>query len=314
MSKIPYFFDTPVPKYFRETGWFDNENTFKFVNWAFARCSTQAHKVVVDSKEITLAPFEFIAGRLTSPKECFLTEKQFRGQLNSLLDADLLKKGANSRANRFTTYIWVTERFCRIEGQQKGRLRANKGPTKGHNQEQRNKDCRYKFTDAASPSVTFSADKKKSVFPSVDTKKSAFKGNVKFSDEQLATFEWLQTLDGLDTSMDTLSWWARQYSLTRLDQVYHEAKKRKPKSLGAYMQRLLKKDAVVISGRVEVNAEFAKSFKDANSWINFEIHQKYGIIKHGNQTIEIEFNAEPVEFAKYLIQKYKTFEGREETG
>jgi hypothetical protein len=135
MSKIPYFFDTPVPKYFRETGWFDNENTFKFVNWAFARCSTQAHKVVVGSKEITLAPFEFIAGRLTSPKECFLTEKQFRGQLNSLLDADLLKKGANSRANRFTTYIWVTERFCRIEGQQKGQQRANRGPTKGHDQE-----------------------------------------------------------------------------------------------------------------------------------------------------------------------------------
>jgi hypothetical protein len=150
MSEIPYFFETPIPKYFRENGWFKNPNTILFINWAFSRCSTQSHKVVMDNKEITLEPFEFIAGRLTSPKECFLTEKQFRGQLFSLLSAKLLKKGANSRANRFTTYIWSTECFSKNKVQQKVQPRANSGPTQGHNQDI--KKDRYKEDHHPNPS------------------------------------------------------------------------------------------------------------------------------------------------------------------
>ena len=128
MSEIPYYFETPVPKYFRENGWFDNENTFKFVTWAFSRCSTRSHKVVMQGKEIILAPFEFIAGRVSSSKECFLTEKQFRGQLFSLLDAGILKKTANSKANQYSCYIWVTTAFDKIQGQREGQRRANEGP------------------------------------------------------------------------------------------------------------------------------------------------------------------------------------------
>lgn len=135
MSEIPFYFDTPVPSYFRESGLFDNENTFKFVTWAFSRCSTESRKVFLKKPqlELILEPFEFIAGRLTSPKECFLTEKQFRGQLISMQKAGFLKKGANSRANTFSTYIWVTERFSKTQGQPKGQRRANRGPTEGHN-------------------------------------------------------------------------------------------------------------------------------------------------------------------------------------
>lgn len=135
MNQIPYIFGAPVPKYFRENGWFENENTFKFVHWAFARCQCIAHVEVMDSQEILLQPFEFIAGRLTSHHECFLTEKRFRGQLISMQKAGLLKKTANSRANRFTCYIWVTDRFSENEGQQKGRPRANRGPTEGHKED-----------------------------------------------------------------------------------------------------------------------------------------------------------------------------------
>ena len=60
MSKIPYAFQTPVPTYFKENGWFEDENTFKFVNWAFSKCSTQSRKVIYDNIEIILEPFEFI--------------------------------------------------------------------------------------------------------------------------------------------------------------------------------------------------------------------------------------------------------------
>ncbi len=144
-NKIPYFFETPVPKYFRETGWFKNENAFKFVCWAFSRCSSQSHKVILDNKEVLLEPFEFVAGRLTCSEECFLSEKQFRGQLFSMIESGLLKKGANSKANRYSTYIWVTSAFSKYEGQQKVQQRANSGPTHGHNQEEKN--IRYKEKD-----------------------------------------------------------------------------------------------------------------------------------------------------------------------
>lgn len=111
MYKIPFTFETPVPKYFRETGWFKNKNTMTFVTWAFSKCSTQTRKVIMDGREITLAPYEFIAGRRSGSAECFLSEDAFRYQLNRLMKSGLLKKTPNSSMNRFTCYIWSTECF-----------------------------------------------------------------------------------------------------------------------------------------------------------------------------------------------------------
>jgi len=132
MSKIPYTFITPIPQYFLNNGWFKNENTWKFVMWAFSRCQNVPRKIVICGTEIILEPYEFIAGRLTSSVECFLTEKEFRGQLNFMIRGGILKKGANSRANRFSTYIWVMSHFSNGKGQLEGRPRANRGPTEGH--------------------------------------------------------------------------------------------------------------------------------------------------------------------------------------
>jgi hypothetical protein len=150
MSKIPYLFETPIPKYFKEMGWFKNENTWKFVSWAFAKCSNQSYTTVYDNCEITLQPYEFICGRNKSSAECFLTSKQFRGQLIMLCNEGILKKGANSKANRFTSYIWVVDRFSNNKGQLNGQQRANLGPTEGHNLEEKNR--RYKEDHRSFPS------------------------------------------------------------------------------------------------------------------------------------------------------------------
>lgn len=132
VSKIPYFFETPIPKYFREKGLFKNEKTWKFVSWAFSKCSNQPRTIIYDNCEITLQPYEFICGRNSSSAECFLTPKEFRGQLDSLIKLGLTQKGANSKANRFSTYIWVTSKFSDNKGQLAGQLtgqhRANSGP------------------------------------------------------------------------------------------------------------------------------------------------------------------------------------------
>lgn len=154
MSKIPYFFETPVPKYFRENGWFDNENTWKYVTWAFSKCQTQSHKTVIEGKEITLAPYEFISGRLSSPKECFLTENTFRNQQKVLLKAGFLKKTPNSKTNHYTCYIWVTERFNKNDNQQNNQPRTNHAPTINHKSE----DKKRRYTESH-PSIPSSEKK-----------------------------------------------------------------------------------------------------------------------------------------------------------
>jgi hypothetical protein len=73
------------------------------------------------------------------------------------------------------------------------------------------------------------------------------------------------------------------------------------------MQKLLKKGAVVQSGRVEKNALAAQQFKDLFEWDGLEIHKKYASIKLAHHDIEIDFNMSPVDFNEYLLQKYKSF-------
>lgn len=154
----------------------------------------------------------------------------------------------------------------------------------------------FKVNDGAKPSLT----------PKKQKEKSLFKPKVKFSEEQIDIFNWLLSLD-INTSPDTLSWWARNYSLERLENVYREAMNRKAKSPGAYMQKLLKEKCVIVTGNVKENAEFAKDFKESNAWGSLEIHQKYAIINHGNKKIEVNFNQNPKEFAQDLIEKYKVY-------
>lgn len=142
MSEIPYFFETPVPKYFRENGWYKNPNTILFLTWAFAKCSIEPRTIVHDSKEIKLQPFEFITGRGKSSADCFLTEDAFKHQLKILQNAGFLKKTPNSVPNRYTCYVWVTELFCKHNTQLNSQLNANCAPTE--RPQSRYKKIRYK--------------------------------------------------------------------------------------------------------------------------------------------------------------------------
>jgi hypothetical protein len=150
MSEIPYYFETPVPKYFRESGWFECEHMYKFVTWAFSKCQSIPHKIVIQGKEITLQPFEFISGRLSSPKECFLTENILRNQQFKLQKAGLLKKTTNSLTNHYSCYIWVTERFCKINNQQNNQRATNRQPTDHH--KSRREKIRYQEDHPSIPS------------------------------------------------------------------------------------------------------------------------------------------------------------------
>lgn len=165
--------------------------------------------------------------------------------------------------------------------------------TNTYNNKENTQIC--KVNDRASPSLTSSKKKGKSLF----------KGKDQFDPDKLACFEWLKTL-GIDTTEDTLSWWAKNYTMERLQEVYQEVSKRKPKSIGAYMHKLLKSQATVATGRVEVNREYAEIFRDLKGWRALEIMQKYANIDKGNHNIEIDFNMDTEEFRNYLHEKYES--------
>ncbi len=105
---------------------------FKFVHWSFAKCQIIPHIEIKFGREIHLAAYEFIAGRLTSSQECFLTENIFRNQLILLERGGLLKKSTNSLTNKYTCYIWLTERFSPCINQQNNQRSTNSQPTVNH--------------------------------------------------------------------------------------------------------------------------------------------------------------------------------------
>lgn len=128
----------------------------------------------------------------------------------------------------------------------------------------------------------------------------------KLSQIQSVTLEWLRS-KRIDTDDETLQYWASKYGLSRLQDVYREAVRRKARSIGAYMQTLLKKCAVVMTDFIKQNAGFAKQFKEDCSWRNLEINDKYAIIRLGYHELEVSFNMHPDDFVKYLNSKYNSF-------
>lgn len=136
MSKINYIF-VPIPRYFWDTKFLNPQDgliyfkRLSFITWAFSKCSTESRIIYHDNCKLILEPYEFICGRHSLSEELCMTEKEIRGQLEGQLKSGNLKKGANSRANRFSTYIWVTSQFEKHKGQLEGQPRANRGPTEG---------------------------------------------------------------------------------------------------------------------------------------------------------------------------------------
>jgi len=178
---------------------------------------------------------------------------------------------------------------------QRGGLSKPKGGTlkTKDKEEQCKKNTVKKDNDRATPSLTFSKEK---------SKPSLFNATIKMSDEQKSTFEWLKNLK-INVDENTMSWWARRYSFQRLETVYNASIKKK--SIGAYMQTLLKKDAVLPTEQTRFNRDYCIYFKELRKWNTLKINLKNAKIICGNQEHEIIFNMPHDEFVIYLEQKYE---------
>jgi hypothetical protein len=123
------------------------------------------------------------------------------------------------------------------------------------------------------------------------------------SQDQQDTFNFLDS-DIIDTDEGTKAYWAKKYSLERIIEVYEEAKAAKPKSMAAYMQKLLKSGANVAKAHAIQNLEYAGYFKDKTGWQQLEIMKKYVKIPCGNGHIELSYNMQPKDFEKTLKNKH----------
>lgn len=130
----------------------------------------------------------------------------------------------------------------------------------------------------------------------------------KLSAEQEGVLGWLKEQIP-DTDEKTLCYWAKTYDLKRLNDVMHAAKDNNATNLGAYMHKLLKSEIVIHDANAKDCAEFAKDFKLANGWDDLEIGRKYVTFWIGKSKEELSLSGDPVEFAKTLMNKYKSIRG-----
>lgn len=135
MSEIPYYFDTPIPRYFRENGWFKNPKMLIFLHWAFARCSTEKRVIYHIQKAIELDPFEFIFGRRICSEETGLTENEIRScihQLNHTPFGTFLQKATSKSTNKYTVYKWSITGFSKTNNQQRNQQTTSRPPADHH--------------------------------------------------------------------------------------------------------------------------------------------------------------------------------------
>lgn len=136
---------------------------------------------------------------------------------------------------------------------------------------------------------------------------SNYKDPVKrwrLTQEQADAFNWLK-LKQIDAEDGKLAYWAKNYSLERISDVYNEAKKNKAKSMNRYMSKIFDNNSPVQNARIMANYEFAKDFAKANGWHSLKILKRYVKFPMGRATDEISLDMDSMEFINRLIEKFE---------
>ena len=332
MSEIPYYFETPVPLYFRQTGWFESEYMFKFVTWAFAKCQNVPHKEIYYGREILLVPFEFIAGRLTSPKECFLSENIFRNQINALVNVGILTKTNNSLKNKYSCYVWNVSVFSKqaqkpSKGKQptdnqQGTLNLTNRITNNNNTHNTpeegfsdidNQQNNQQITNRQQKNNHKQEQREQDVFVLVkETSKEDFVVPLPLSDEQKkkqnaspeeieGVFSFLE-LVGHTTATSVICRWIKSYGVERLVNNINLVLKQKTfKDFGASVTAACKEDYAKQADNALINREFAIKFKATNNIVSLKINKKYCVDVNGN---DYQYTLDTEQFKRILTQKF----------
>jgi hypothetical protein len=100
-------------------------------------------------------------------------------------------------------------------------------------------------------------------------------------DSQLDAVSFLCSVEGLGSKAETICWWAKSYSFSRIREVVTYAKLKAKDNIGAYVNTLLKSEAVINEANVSENLELANFYKNEMNK-NIVILKKYIKINHSN--------------------------------
>lgn len=126
----------------------------------------------------------------------------------------------------------------------------------------------------------------------------------KLNPQQLEAYEFLISAK-INSSPETLAYWAKTYPLDRIMNVFNAAKANNCTSIGAYMQKLLKSQANVSNSHSVQNKAIAQDMK--KDWPQLQITQKYCKFPKGNSFDELDFNMQPIDFYTSIMKEYDYF-------
>jgi len=161
---------------------------------------------------------------------------------------------------------------------------------------------------ACSPLSTVSIQKTLSSKKNNIEKKEVVK-TYKLNAEQRVAFDWLKT-QNIDSDEQTLSYWAKTYDFDRLKNVVAWAKREERQSIGAYIQNLLKKNAIVETPKQKENKQLAVDYKREHQWHDLTIHERFMSCKNDRgHDREAFFDVAPETFFKKLLEIHNWYLG-----
>lgn len=133
----------------------------------------------------------------------------------------------------------------------------------------------------------------------------------KLTEEQYENFLYMKD-QGVDSDDGTLAHWAKTYPFERIFDVLGAAKINRATSIGAYMNKLFKTDAIVQNSQLNANKQFAEDYKQQFGWHQLKICEKYCYFEFGRDKVEMPFNLNVEDFMNRLIDKHEVFKGENE--
>lgn len=289
MSEISYVF-MPMPFEFMNRNFFDDPIMMCFIDWMMRRISPNSSVVPLKGKQLSLAPYEFMFGRVACALAAGISVKNARTRLKQLIGLGYVKKVASKGSSTYSVYSLETGAFRQIvKSQESGQqLGQKKGHRTGHNLETKNKDLRKK-------KETFSA-----ITPCVD--------RSPFSEKQKTD---LQGLLGyclekdLRISERALRRWVRLYESERITDhllllLQDIDRIKKPE---AWMETALKENYSKQKGNIKENRLFIEDFARRNNWNDIKITQSY--CTHPSSGKDYSFKLPPDNFRAMVIGCYE---------
>lgn len=123
----------------------------------------------------------------------------------------------------------------------------------------------------------------------------------KLNPDQADSFAWLKS-QNLGADDPTLAYWVKTYSRQRMSEVMQCAKKYAKTNVGGYMNKLLKKGAIVENDQSKINKKTAEDYKKEMAWPSLEILEKYAkVVLASGSPEEIPYNMDPMSFFTKLV-------------